>query len=171
MSEGNSGDLQPERAKEDVEKREGKVNCNGEMLRTSESLKDGSKCENKRHMDTTSSEICSSVDTQWAGDEQTASNSKDSTRNNHNSDSSSSEDETEGQGDFAANWYVPLPQDPQESDEEEGEGEEGEQWSEAATGSQSLRGKQNGEEEEGQGASVQQVEEVKAASQMEDSEL
>ena len=175
MSEEHSGDLQPEGAKENVGKRGERVNCNGEMLRTSEPLKDGSKSENERHMDSTGGEVCGSVDTRWAEDEHTASNSKDPTHNNHNSGSSSSEDETEGQEDFAANWYVPLPQDPRESDEdEEGEGGESEQWSKAATGSRPLQKKQGGEEvdeEEGQDASVQQVAEVKAASQMEDSEL
>jgi hypothetical protein len=120
---------------------------------------------------------CSSADTQWTTrDEQISSNSKDPTHNNHNSDSTSSEDEMEGQGDFAANWYEPLPQDPRESDEEE-EGEEREQQSEAAIGSGQppLQGKQDGEREEeegeGQGASVQRVEGIQAASLLEDSEL
>lgn len=163
MSEGSSGDLQPEGDKEDVGKRGEKVNCNGEVLRTSDPLKDVSTSENKRLMDSTDGEVCSSVGTQWAGDDQSTSNSKDSTHKNDSSDSSSSEDETEGQGDFAANWYVPLPQ---ESDEEEGESEE---WSEAATGDRPLQGKQDGEKKEGQSADVQRAEDVKAASQMEDS--
>ena len=178
MSEGNSDNLQPIGAKENVEERREKVNCNGEALRTSEPLKYGLTSENIDHiMDSpkaSSSEVCNSIDTQWAGDEQTASSSKEPSQNNHNSDSSSSEDETEGQGDFTANWYVPLPQDPQESDEEGGgEGEDSEQWSEAATGG-TLQAQHDGEEEgkeEGQGASTQQVEEVKAASRMEDSEF
>ncbi len=175
MSEENSGEL--EVAEDNVGKIGEKVNCNGEILRTSDPLKDGSTSVNKRHMDTMNDEAaCSSADTQWTTkDEQISSNSKDPTHNNHNSDSTSSEDEMEGQGDFAANWYEPLPQDPQESDEEE-EVEESEQRSETAIGSgQPLQGKQDGEREEeegeGQGASVQPVEEIQAASPMEDSEL
>ena len=163
MSEGTLGDLQSEGTEDNVGKRGEKVNCNGEVLRTSDPLKDCSRSENTEQLDTTGG----------AGDEQTASYSKDpTTHSNHNSESSSSEDEMEGQGDFAANWYVPLPQDPGESDDEEGgEGEGSEQWSEAAIRGQPLLRKQDGEEEgEGQGASSQQVEEVKAASQMEDSE-
>lgn len=173
MSEGTLGDLQSEGTEDNVGKRGEKVNCNGEVLRTSDPLKDCSRSENTEQLDTTGGAVCSSVNTKQAGDEQTASYSKDSTtHNNHNSDSSSSEDEMEGQGDFAANWYVPLPQDPGESDEEEGgEGEGSEQWSEAAIRGQPLPRKQDGEEEgEGQGASGQQVEVVKAASKMEDSE-
>lgn len=169
MSEGNSGDLQPEGAEDNVGKREKKMNCNGEVLRTSDPLKEGSTSGNKRQTDTRSGDVCSSADTQWAGDEQITSNSKDPTHNDHNSESTSSGDE----GDFASNWYEPLPQDPRESDEDE-EGEERERWSEAATGGHPLQGRQDGEKEdegEGQGASVQQAKEVKAASLMEDSEL
>lgn len=169
MSEGNSGYLQPEGGEDNVGKRGEKVNCNGEVLRTSDPLKEGSTNGDKGQTDTRSGEGCSPVvDTQWVGDEQITSNSKDPTHNGHNSESTSSDDE----GDFAANWYEPLPQDPRESDEEE----EREKWSEATTGSQSLQGRQDGEKEEeeegkGQSTSVQQAEEVKAASLMEDSEL
>ena len=172
MSEGNLDDLQPIGVEDNVEERKERVKYNGRILRTSEPLKDGSTSENRghtEHMDSTevtSSEVCCSVDTRLEENEQTALNSKDPSQNNHNSDSSSSEDETEGQGDFAANWYMPLPQDPREEEEDS------EQWSEAATAHCPMQGEQDGEEEEeDQGTSAQQGEQVKAASRMEESEL
>ena len=174
MSEENQDELQLLRAKDNVEEKEEKLNCNGDMPRTSEPSKDGSTSINREltefrdNTEASGGELCSPIDTKWAGDGRTVSSSKDPSCNNHNSDSTSSEDETEGGG-FAANWYVPLPQDPQQSDKEE-EGEDSEQWRDVATGA-ALQAHQDEEEEvEGQGAS-DRVKEIQPASRMEDSEL
>ena len=150
---------------------EGKVTCNGEIVRTSEPLKNGSMSvggeSTKDSFDVAGSEP---LDTRWRGDEEalTDLNYKDPPRNGHTPDSSSSEDddETEG-GAFAANWYVPLPQDPQESDEEEAEEEE--EWSKGAAGLLQDPQDEESEHQPDQNASGS-LKEVKPTSKMEDSE-
>lgn len=171
MSEGQVGGLQPVEeggTKGSVEN----FTCNGGVLRTSEPSKDDlTSHENRGHTDSMNTfsavgdEECGSLGTHSTKDQMY--NSKDPSCNSHTYDSTSSEDETEGE--FAANWYVPLPQDPQQSDEE-GEGDS-ENWSKGA--SDSLQGGEDYEEEEQLGAQSisSTVGEVKPASVMEDSEF
>ena len=163
-----SEDVQP--VKDKLEERSKKLNGDVEIRGIAYLSKDAPKCEDNtctEDMDTGDGH-CSNVDARLEGDEAiNVSPFKGNLFcNHHNSDSSSSEGEAEEPGEFPANWYMPLPQDPQHSDEEGGE-EGGDQWSGAA-----IAGVLEGKEEElkDQGATAR-VEEIKPASQMEDSEL
>ena len=173
MSEHRSEDLQPVKAKDKLEERSEKVNGNVEIRGTSYHSKDASKYEDNTCTEdmtngTAGDGHCSNVDAQLEGDEaiNVSTFKENQFCNHHNSDSSSSEGEAEEPGEFPANWYMPLPQDPQHSDEERGE-EGGDQWSGAA-----IAGVLEGKEEElkDQGATAR-VEEIKPASQREDSKL
>lgn len=134
-----AGSREPTENKDPVDGIREKVMCNGGMKITTESSENGSGRgeEDSDPLDRsgTGSERCRHLDTRWTRDEEAVLNPQDISVNGHSSDSTSSGDETE-EGDFAANWYVPLPQDPHQDDDDgaEEEEEEGEGWSKGTTG-------------------------------------
>ena len=148
--------------KDCVDGRGEKVICNGKAQRTSENgsvSRDNLDCPDNSQVSGID-EVCDSLDTRWTRNEETVLNSKDPSCNSNTSDNTSSGDETE-EGDFAANWYVPLPQDPSQSDDE---AEDGEDWSKGASGLT------QGQEEEEVSEDVEpHIRDVKPVSKMEDS--
>lgn len=148
---------------------------NEEVIRTAELPSNSSVCgENGDTINRFETVDIAPLDTRWRGDQSTGFNCKDPSWNGQTHESTSSEeeedDEQEG-GAFAANWYVPLPQDPQQSDEEGDEEGDSGQWSEGASGL--LQPNEEDEEvSEGAGRSDSASDfDVKPSSKMEDSEL
>lgn len=149
-----------------------KVICNGEAQRTSKLTENGSVSgDNLDHPDNyqvSGNQVCDPLDTRWTKNEETALNSKDPSCNSHSSDNTSSGDETE-ESDFAANWYVPLPQDPSQSDDEGVEHkEEGQEWSKGASGLTQAQEEEEISEDVEQTVGMP-VRDVEPVSRMEDS--
>ena len=160
-----------------------KVVCNGETQRTlelagsgAEAVKSGAKISPELAGD----DLSDSLDTRWRreGDKAVSLDSNDPPHNGHKSESSSSGDDEgneDQEGDFAANWYMPLPQDPQPSDEEEdeeGTTEEGGSvsWSKGLSELSLAREKEEKLDDPSGMSAAASAAEFKPSSTMEDSE-
>ena len=171
----NSACLETAGIKDRVDGRGEKVVCNGEVQRTSALIENGSMSEDNPDSHDKSQvpddEVCDPLDTRWTRNEETVLDSKDPSCNSRVSDNTSSGDETE-EGDFATNWYVPLPQDSRQSDDEEAEQEEdGVDWTKVTSGFTQVHEEKQKEEisedvDQSVGAAVRVV---KPLSKMDDS--
>ena len=162
----------PVDAKSGMDKDVNKIRCNGETQRTLEPAE--SDLAAGESGGTASSGLADSslrdcLDTRWRREEE------DPPCKSDKSESSSSggegEDTEDQEGEFPANWYMPLPQDPQPSDEEVEEAEEvaSEQLSRGAS---ELPQTDQGDEqlEDVSEMLAASASEVKPSSTMEDSE-